>query len=389
MANFAGSFLQGFMGGRQMKQEVETRKLLPGAMMGDPRAMEELSRVNPEAFMGIQDRMMAQQAAQQQAELDRMKNAREILTTGATLLQALPESARPAAIQAMNAQGAQMFGENWTPIGAEYAKVQDPDLAKALILEDRKDARARMVGGGGAGGGSKAFQALDARAKAGGLVEGTPEYQRFMLSGGKVGAGAGSSKMDEIEFREIAKASTDIDPIVTKLKTNINEFNQMDRELQGIIYKEKDGKKVINDDLDDALGYFTQSDIGRAASRKLSPDVAKLQQKVDSVISRLTVAAGEKLSGAKSDMDIKMLKETMPSVYDSASVWDSWYKNTYQPTVRKIQADINEYAGLQKNYAKRMDQLRSGGEPVADIPEETDIEGSQGYDLESDPLGIL
>lgn len=59
--NYAGNALAGFQQGQKMRSELETKKALSGAMQGDPRALQELARWNPQMAMQLQEKLAEQQ----------------------------------------------------------------------------------------------------------------------------------------------------------------------------------------------------------------------------------------------------------------------------------------------------------------------------------------
>jgi len=63
VANYANQVFQAFDNGRKMRSEMETQKALAGAMRGDPNALQELARWNPQMAMQMQERMAEKQKA--------------------------------------------------------------------------------------------------------------------------------------------------------------------------------------------------------------------------------------------------------------------------------------------------------------------------------------
>jgi hypothetical protein len=179
-----------------------------GALIqGDQNALAQYAQFDPNAALGIMDGRQAMDAralgmdatrldmdaARQQMRLAAEEAARtmsaqerqeQLAALESTMSQAagLYEQARtdPNAIPQFNAYMEQ------AGLGVTYE--QFPMLAATMEPVAEALANYREITGAGAQGEAPAaFQALDLRAQAAGLVPGTPEYQQFMLGGGGAG----------------------------------------------------------------------------------------------------------------------------------------------------------------------------------------------------------
>ena len=201
-ADIPGSFQRGLEFRERRRQIGENRQISdlfqsqgPALLRGDRGALDKLSRVDPQAAQGLGIGAQKLDKAQRERELFQARRAL-VLARGADTPEKWDAVARKAApglvgqfarrdefIAQTQATIKALSGPGKTEIrtlGNELLLVTtNPDLTASVeVLRT-----AKPTGGGGAGGGGST--ALEKRAIAGGLTPGTPEFQSFMLRGGR------------------------------------------------------------------------------------------------------------------------------------------------------------------------------------------------------------
>ena len=161
----------------------------PGIMQGQENALASLAQFDPQAALGVQStrqsmRIQEQQAQQAYAAANRAAQGWAQQQDQATRAAAAEQIERALAM-GTQAQTPEQWDQVMQSVGAADYVGQFGNrqmlIAGALGLRD-----ALTMGQGGAEV-PAAMQVLNMRAEAAGLRPGTPEYQQFMLAGGRDG----------------------------------------------------------------------------------------------------------------------------------------------------------------------------------------------------------
>lgn len=148
------------------------------------------------------------------------------------------------------------------------------------------------------------FRALQERAKAGGLVEGTPEYSKFMLEGGKTDSGVNITNITgaaETEFqkavgKDAATLFSGLANAGASASRNINELDTLSKILEGV---------------STGAGASAKAFLG---SIGINTEGLSEIQAAEAIINRLIPAQRPPGSGTISDVDVAMFKRSLPSL---------------------------------------------------------------------------
>ena len=94
---------------------------------------------------------------------------------------------------------------------------------------------------------------------------------------------------------------------------------------------------MLNNPLfDAAVGPIEGRTSGMRAA--MGSEAGELGKQISMMANNLLLDAAQKLTGPKSDEDIKMLRSTIPAPTDPADVWRNWYATVYLPTINESQS---------------------------------------------------
>lgn len=157
-----------------------------------------------------------------------------------------------------------------------------------------------------------------------------------------------TSPLDGMSDEEIKNLPPDVLQKLVESKTdpkNVQSRREKNAETTRAVQSAQLFIETLQDpDIQSATGPAALLDpVNRALGTKAGVIAGRLER----LGNKLTLEANSLLKGATTDKDIRFLKATMPSKYDSVEVWADWYENDYLGTIRANAeangADFNSY----------------------------------------------
>lgn len=217
-----------------------------------------------------------------------------------------------------------------TPGGAEVVKQTFGDQAPSKVIE------------------------LKMRAEAAGLKPGTPEYNRFMITGGGVPAvQIDQRERDDFE-REVGKRDAKFFGDLADQATAVGESQAVLRDLEGLLAN-----------VDTGFGARIKQFAGRYG---FETEGLNEIQAANAIISRLIPAQRQPGSGTMSDADLQLFKDSLPSIINQPGgnklIVDTIKKiNDYRMQQATIANDV--FAGRMSRREGR-DALMQLANPIED-----------------------
>jgi len=215
------------------------------------------------------------------------------------------------------------------------------------------------------------FVALDLQAQAAGLEKGTPEYQQFMMSGGRPGGGEGPAAFQALHMQAEAAGFLKGTPeyqqfmatrgagLVEAARTEAKSTAEARAQLPGARQMAADVAKQVDDLLADP---YLDSMLGPVNSRKpnISGDAARVQARMDQLQGGAFLQARQLLKGGGAITDFEGRKAEAAFLRMSAAQ----NRQDFELALREFQEAVG-------SGVKKLEEAMAG--PVTSAPSDDDL----------------